>query len=80
MTNSLFYTPRVRAINNAIQPLPGALLHFYKAGTEERVPVYKTSDGVGAPQHTNPVRADAYGEFPRDLPRWPEPATCTRSS
>lgn len=64
MTGALFYSPRMRAVSHAIQPLPGALLHFFRAGTEDRVPVYKTSAGSGGAQHTNPVRADGYGEFP----------------
>lgn len=44
------------------QPVPGALLHCWAAGTTSNLAVY--TDSTGATQLPNPVEADAEGFFP----------------
>lgn len=57
----IFYSPLERALDSNGDPLPGAKLNFYKAGTSTRKDTY--SDEALTTTHANPVVADADGEF-----------------
>jgi len=59
----LFVLPRQLALDDDANPLSGALLYFYR--TESTTPQAIYSDLSLAIQHSNPVVADAAGEFPK---------------
>ena len=61
MSGTLFTTPRFRAVNSAGQPMAGAKLWFYQAGTNVLAPTWTTS--ALAVEHPNPQVADYQGEF-----------------
>ena len=59
---SRFVLPYQTVIDNTGVPLPGALLYFYASGTSTPINTY--SDQALTTPNTNPVVADAAGEFP----------------
>jgi hypothetical protein len=61
MSGSLFINPRFRAVTEAGEPIAGAKLYTYRAGTNVLAPVY--ADAALAVPHPNPVIASALGEF-----------------
>lgn len=59
----IFVMPRAVALDDDNIPLPGALLYFFRTGTTTLQSIY--SDAALTTEHTNPVVADAAGEFPK---------------
>lgn len=57
-----FNLPFVTVIDAAGVPIPAALLNFYLTGSNTRAPTY--SDSALSVPNTNPVAADAGGQFP----------------
>jgi hypothetical protein len=58
----LFYSPQFRPLSSAGAILPNCYVQFYAAGTTDPADVY--ADGALTTPLSNPVVADASGEFP----------------
>ncbi|WP_148301852.1 hypothetical protein [Sneathiella glossodoripedis] len=58
---AIFQSPRVRALDSAGDPLSGAKLYFYQAGTSTPEDTY--TDAALSVAHANPVVADSEGKF-----------------
>jgi hypothetical protein len=56
-----FYAPRFQAFDDNGDPLPGAKLFFYEAGTTTPAETY--SDAARTQPNANPVIADSAGRF-----------------
>lgn len=56
-----FFAPRFQAFDNNGDPLPGAKLYFYLAGTTTPAETY--SDAAKTQPNPNPVIADSGGRF-----------------
>jgi hypothetical protein len=59
----LFVLPRQVALDDDANPYAGALLYFFRTGTETPQAVY--SDSALTVPHSQPVTADAGGKFPK---------------
>jgi len=59
--SALFTFPAQRALDDSGDVMSGAKLYFYETGTTTLKTVYQDADLNT--EHTNPVTADAYGEF-----------------
>ena len=62
MTTSRFFMPRASAFDGNGDPISGAKLYFYDAGTSTPRATY--SDSALSIANTNPVEADSAGRFP----------------
>lgn len=61
MAGTLFSPPRLRAVSTAGDPIPGAKLYWYRAGTTVLASTY-TSASLSV-EHPNPQVSDLAGEF-----------------
>ncbi|RYE71770.1 MAG: tail fiber protein, partial [Oxalobacteraceae bacterium] len=55
------FSPRYQALDANGMPVSGALLSFFRGGTSQQITIYQ--DSTGTTPHTNPVVADAAGNF-----------------